>query len=38
MAALQLFGRVVRTVVRVVQESILALLKATRWMLNRIRL
>ena len=36
MGALTLLGRIVRAVVRFVEEGILALLRTTRWLLNRI--
>ena len=38
MGALSLLGRVIRTVVRVVEAGILALLRSTRWLLSRMRL
>ncbi len=38
LGVLSLMGRAVRTVIRAVEEGVLALLRTTRWLLNRFRL
>jgi hypothetical protein len=38
MDVLSFLGRVIRTTVHVVEAGILALLRSTRWLLNRMRL
>jgi len=38
MGALSLFGQIIRMTVQVVEAGVLALLRGTRWLLNRIRL
>ena len=38
MGVLSFIGRTIRVVVHVVEAGILALLRSTRWLLNRMRL